>query len=139
MDMRNTTGRFVNYTLQGNGENLSPAEQQLREKFLSKDNKDSVFGMVQRSVDPMVTYGNVVDSMFETFEGSLYLVVDTVEQLNELFIKRFQERRKASLEATARSRQRGFVRSNIPEHILPRASFSVQDESHDKIVEFQFR
>ncbi len=139
MDMRNTTGRFVNYTLQGNGENLSPAEQQLKGKFLSKENKDLVFGMVQRSVDPMVTYGNVVDAMYETFEGSLYLVVDTVEQLNELFIKRFQDRRKASLEATARSRQRGFVRSNIPENILPRASFSIQDESHDKIVEFRFR
>lgn len=139
MDMRNTTGRFVNYTLQDNGENLSPAEQQLRGQFLSKENKDSVFGMVQRSVDPMVTYGNVVDSMHETFEGSLYLVVDTVEQLNELFIKRFRDRRKASLEATARSRQRGFVRSNIPEHILPRAAFSIQDESHDKIVEFRFR
>lgn len=139
MDMRNTTGRFVNYTLQGNGENLSPAEQQLRAKFLSKENKDSVFAMAQRTVDPMVTYGNIVDSMHETFEGSLYLVVETVAQMNDLFIKRFQDKRKASLEATARSRQRGFVRSNIPENILPRASFSLQDDSHDKIVEFQFR
>lgn len=139
MDMRNTTGRFVNYTLQDNGENLSPAEQELQRKFLSKENKDAVFGIVQTSVDPMVTYGNVVNAMHQTFEESLYLVVDTVKQFNDLFLERFQDKRNASLEATTRSRQRGFVRLNIPANILPRASFSLQDDSHDKIVEFQFR
>jgi len=139
MDSRNVAGRFVNYTLQDDGENLSPLEKLLRERFLSKDNKDVVYRMVQSQIDPMVTYGNVTDAMYECFERSLFLVLDTVKEMNDVFIQKFAQKRKTSLEAMSRSRDRGFVKSNIPSNFLPRPSFNLQENSNDKLLEFQFR
>jgi len=139
MDSRNVAGRFVNYTLQDDGENLSPIEKILRTKFLSKENMDVVYRMVQENIDPMVTYGNVTDAMYESFEKSLFLVLDTVGEMNTVFMKNFAEKRKTSMDAMSRSRDRGFVKSNIPSNFLPRPSFNLQDNSNDKILEFQFR
>jgi len=139
MDSRNVAGRFVNYTLQDDGENLSPVEKILRTRFLSDENKAVVYQKVQQVVDPMITYGNVVDAMYESFERSLFLVLNTVDEMNAVFIKSFSDKRKTSLIAMARSRERGFVKSNIPSNFLPRPSFNLQDNSNDKILEFKFR
>lgn len=139
MDSRNITGRFVNYTLQGNGENLSPIEQQLRSKFLSNENKDVVFRQVQESIDSMVSYGNVTDAMYESFERSLFLTLGTVGEMNNEFLRTFAGKRKTAMQAMSRSRERGFAKSNIPSTFLPRPSFNLQDDSNDRILEFEFR
>jgi len=137
--MDETSSRYLQYSIQESNEALSPSEKILRRGFLSKENTNVLIDVVHRNINPSETDGNVVDAMHETFERSLYLDPDTISELNNIFIKNFKATHDASVNAMTRSRERSFTRSNIPTNFLPRASFSVQEDSHDKILEFSRR
>jgi len=115
---------------------LSPAEKKLRTEFLSKDNQAFLFTNTKNLVDPNISYGRVVDFMYEIFTMSLSKDPQSVQFLNNLCINEIRRKIKLNTKATVRVRDRGIKRANIPENFLPRPSFSRQEDSHDKILEF---
>ena len=127
---------YPNYSLAEDGDNLSLFEKKLRSQFLSKSNQSVVFSVAQRNVDPLITFGTVVDQMYESFTGNLHLSPHSVESLNSSTIGSLIRKRDLSNSATIRIRERDFARSKIPSNFLPRASFKLQEDSDDKILEF---
>lgn len=127
---------YLKYSLAEDGDNLSPFEKQLRSRFLTNENKNLVFKSAQTSVDAFITYGNVVDAMYETFTNNLHSNPSTVDELNTFCINEMKKKKNLCQQGTLRSRN-NFIRASIPSNFLPRPSFSLQDEeSYDKILEF---
>jgi len=126
---------YLRYALAEDGDNLSPFEKQLRDQFLTDANKISVFKIAQSEIDPFITYGNTVDSMYETFTNYVHRIPTTVEELNGYCISEMKKKKNLCQQGTLRERNK-FIRAEIPSNFLPRASFSVQDDSYDKLLEF---
>ena len=126
---------FLKYSLAKDGDNLAPFEKKLKAQFFSNENQKIVFENAQKSVDPFITFGNVVESMHETFDNSLHLTPNNVNQLNRICIEKLSKKKNLCQQGTVRSRNT-FIRANIPTNFLPRASFSLQEESNDHILEF---
>ena len=124
------------YSLAEDGDNLSPFEKRLREQFISRSNQSVVFSSAQQNVDPLITFGTVVDEMYDTFTANLHLSPHSVEILNSRTISTLIRKRDMNNNATVRTRERDFTRSKLPTDFLPRASFRLQENSDDKILEF---
>ena len=126
---------FTKYATAEVQDNLSPFEKKLRERFLSNSNQMDVFHKAQLEINPQITFGNVVDSMYETFDHNLHDSPTTIEKLNNLSM--FHMRRKHSISTKSQIRTADLhSRSNIPRNILPRRLFELQEDSRDNIVEF---
>lgn len=115
--------------------NLSPSEKVLRKDFLSTNNQMYLFENAKQLVDKNISYGRVVDEMYTTFTISLANNPPNVEYLNNVCINAIKKKFNMNSEATIRTRDRAFTRSNIPKSFLPRPSFT---ETHDsnEIMEF---
>ncbi len=126
-----------NYSLNeyGDEHNLSPFEKRLRQQFFSEENKKHLYSMAQRSIDTFITFGNTVEAMYDTFDNSMHLTPSTVEQLNNICIEQMRKKKNLCQQGTLRARN-NFIRANIPTNFLPRASFKLQEESNDDIIEF---
>jgi len=126
---------YLRYSLAEDGDNLSPFEKQLRERFLSDENKKTIYKMAQSQIDPFITYGNVIDSMYESFTNFAHMNPTNVEEINAFCIEEMKKKRNLCQQGTLRTRNR-FIRASKPSTFLPRASFSVQEDSHDNILQF---
>ena len=126
-----------NYSLNeyGDEHNLSPFEKRLRTQFFSEENKKKIFSMAQRSIDAFITFGNAVEEMYDTFDNAMHLTPSTVEELNNICIEQMRKKKNLCQQGTLRERNK-FIRANIPTNFLPRASFKLQEESNDDIIEF---
>ena len=127
---------YSSYSTAEDGDNLSPFEKRLRTQFTSKSNQSIVFSSAQKNVDPLITFGNVVDEMYDTFTANLHLSPHSVELLNSRTISTLIRKRDLHNNSTIRTRERDFTRSKLPSDFLPRASFRLQEDSDDKILEF---
>lgn len=125
---------FTKYGVAEEQDNLSPFEKKLRERFLKNSNQIAVFTQAQ-SINPQITFGNVVDSMYDTFSQNLHESPTTVERLNDLCMIHIRKKHAISTKSTLRTADL-HSRANIPSTILPRRSFEMQDDSYDKIVEY---
>lgn len=114
---------------------LSPSEKALRVQFLSPDNQQYMYQNTKKLVNKDISYGRVVDFMYETFTNSLSKAPQTVVYLNNLCINAIRVRTTLNTKAIIRTRDRGIKKANIPQNVLPRPSFSNQNDSNDKILE----
>lgn len=115
--------------------NLSPSEKVLRQAFLSNDNQMYLFENTKQLVDKNISYGRVVDEMYTTFTMSLANNPPHVAYLNNMCINSIKEKFNRNSEATVRTRDRAFTRSNIPQSFLPRPSFTETQDSNE-LMEF---
>lgn len=121
--------RIFSYSLDKTS--LLPSEKVMKAKFLSEENKLVVWRSATRLVYPTITFGNVVDEMENVFNLSTYDLPSSVKDLNNRTIEKLQRDHERHIRGTARSREFGFVNGKIPSTMLPRPSFSVEDEKED--------
>lgn len=127
----------MNYSVRSEeNSKLSPFEKTLRNEFLSEQNTLFLFENTKKLIDKNISYGNVVDQMYETFTLSLSDNPPSTSYLNNVCINKIRSDFERKTNAIIRTRERSFIKSNIPQNFLPRPSFSAQEDSNDRLVEF---
>ena len=109
-------------------ESILPFEKKIKATFLSEANKVEVWKSVINSVNPTITFGNVVDAMEDIFTISIIDQFTSVENLNTRTIQKISIDNARNIRGMARSREFGFVNGKIPSKMLQRPIFTVEEE-----------
>lgn len=137
--MMSSLNRIFAYSLDKSS--LLPSEKIMKARFLSDDNKLVVWKLATRSVNPTISFGNVVDAMENVFILSTYDLPPSVNDLNVRTINKIKEDHERHIKGTAKSREFGFVKGKIPSTMLARPSFAMEknnEEEEDFSDKFRF-
>ena len=111
---------------------VSPQEKRLKDLFFLKGNVDRIVDEVHSRVDPEASRGCVVDTMHCVFTNMLgHNQILSLDQLNTSVVQHLFRMKVSSDKASSVSRSVGFERSKIPSRMLPRPSFSMEDDDED--------
>lgn len=127
---RTSQNRIFAYSLDQSS--LLPFEKRMKARFLSEENKLVVWRLATRSVNPTISFGNVVDAMESVFNLSTYDLPSSVNGLNVRTIDKLKADHERHVRGTAKSREFGFVNGKIPSTMLARPSFSVEKDGEDE-------
>ena len=111
---------------------VSPQEKRLKEMFFVQSNVNRIVEESNSRVDPAISHACVVDTMHCVFTNMLgHNQILSISQLNTSVVQELFRRKVSSDKASAVSRSVGFERSKIPSRMLPRPSFSMEDDDKD--------